>query len=71
MTKQNKVYDTGNYLEKKYAEVIYFSKEIDIRANWDVEQIFDLSIPYTPEPKINWTRRSNTILVLLNYYNAP
>jgi uncharacterized protein (DUF2141 family) len=49
---KNKVYDTGNYLEKKYAEeVIYFSKEIDIRANWDVEQIFDLSIPYTPEPK--------------------
>jgi uncharacterized protein (DUF2141 family) len=49
---KNKVYDTGNYLEKKYAEeVIYFSKEIDIRANWDVEQVFDLSIPYTPEPK--------------------
>jgi hypothetical protein len=34
-----------------------FFKEIDIRANWDVEQIFDLSIPYTPEPKINWARK--------------
>ena len=31
--------------------MIYFSKEIDVRANWDIEQIFDLSIPYTPEPK--------------------
>ena len=49
---KNKVYDSGNYLEKRYSEeVIYFSKEIDVRANWDVEQIFDLSIPYTPEPK--------------------
>jgi hypothetical protein len=49
---KNKAYDTGNYLEKNYAEeVIYFSKDIDVRANWDVEQIFDLSIPYTPEPK--------------------
>ncbi|TDE06555.1 Ig-like domain-containing protein [Flavobacterium hiemivividum] len=49
---KNKVYDSGNYLEKRYSEeVIYFSKEIDIRANWDVEQVFDLSIPYTPEPK--------------------
>ncbi len=49
---KNKEYDPGNYLEKRQAEeVIYFSKEIDVRANWDVEQIFDLSIPYTPEPK--------------------
>jgi hypothetical protein len=55
MTKQNKVYDTGNYLEKYAEEVIYFSKEIDIRANWDVEQIFDLSIPIHQSKKINWT----------------
>jgi hypothetical protein len=49
---KNKVYDSGSYLEKRYAEeVIYFSKEIDVRANWDVEQIFDVSLPYTPEPK--------------------
>ncbi len=49
---KNKEWDTGNYLEKRQAEeVIYFSKEIDVRANWDIEQIFDLSIPYTPEPK--------------------
>jgi hypothetical protein len=41
---KNKTYDSGSYLEKRYAEeVIYFSKEIDVRANWDVEQIFDVS----------------------------
>ncbi len=39
----NKRWDTGDYLSKKQAEqVIYFSKEIDVRANWDVEQDFDL-----------------------------
>ena len=49
---KNKVYDAGNYLEKRYSEeVIYYSKKIDVRANWDVEQIFDLSIPYLAEPK--------------------
>lgn len=49
---KNGEWDTGNYLEKRQAEeVIYFSKEIDVRANWDIEQVFDLSIPYSPEPK--------------------
>lgn len=49
---KNKEWDTGNYLEKRQAEeVIYFSNEIDVRANWDIEQVFDLSIPYTPERK--------------------
>ncbi|MGO4820237.1 MULTISPECIES: Ig-like domain-containing protein [unclassified Flavobacterium] len=50
---KNRRYDSGNFLEKRYSEeVVYFSKEIDVRANWDVDQIFDVSIPYTPEPKI-------------------
>ncbi|WP_395051001.1 Ig-like domain-containing protein [Flavobacterium sp.] len=50
---KNKEWDSGNYLEKRQAEeVIYFSKGIDVRANWDVDQVFDVSIPYTPEPKI-------------------
>ena len=41
---KNKVWDTGNYLEKRQSEqVIYFPKEIDVRSNWDVEQPFDLS----------------------------
>ncbi|MGL2987816.1 Ig-like domain-containing protein [Flavobacterium sp. RSSA_27] len=48
----NQKYDSGNFLEKRQSEeVIYFSKEVDVRANWEVEQSFDLSIPYTPEPK--------------------
>ena len=51
-TNKNKEWDSGNYLEKRQAEqVIYFSKEIDVRANWDVNQVFDLSLPYSPEPK--------------------
>jgi hypothetical protein len=49
---KNKEWDTGDFLEKRQAEeVIYYSKEVDVRANWDVEQVFDLSIPYTPELK--------------------
>ncbi|WP_281324390.1 Ig-like domain-containing protein [Flavobacterium sp. IMCC34518] len=49
---KNKQWDTGSYLEKKQAEeVIYLSKEVDVRTNWDVTQTFDLSIPFTPEPK--------------------
>ena len=33
----------GNYIEKRLSEeVIYFSKEIDVRANWDVIQPFDV-----------------------------
>lgn len=49
---KNKEWDTGNYLEKRQAEeVVYFSKGVDVRINWDVNQVFDLSIPYTPEPK--------------------
>jgi uncharacterized protein (DUF2141 family) len=40
---KNKVWDTGSYLEKRQSEeVIYFPKEIDVRANWDVEQPFSL-----------------------------
>ncbi len=40
---KNKEWDTGSYLEKRQSEeVIYFPKEIDVRANWDVEQPFNL-----------------------------
>jgi Bacterial Ig-like domain len=42
-TNKNKVWDSGNFLEKKQPEnVIYFPKEIDVRANWDVQQTFIL-----------------------------
>lgn len=41
---KNGVWDTGNFIKKRQPEeVLYFSKGIDIRANWDWEQIFDLS----------------------------
>jgi hypothetical protein len=51
-TNKNKEWDSGNYLEKRQAEeVIYSSKEINLHANFDWEEIFDLSLPYSPEPK--------------------
>ncbi|MGL2965529.1 Ig-like domain-containing protein [Flavobacterium sp. XGLA_31] len=40
---KNREWDTGSYMEKRQSEeVIYFPKEIDVRANWDVEQPFSL-----------------------------
>jgi uncharacterized protein (DUF2141 family) len=40
---KNKVWDTGSYMEKLQSEeVIYFPKELNVRANWDVEQPFDI-----------------------------
>lgn len=47
---KNKIYDSGNFLQKTYAEeVFYYQKEIDVRTNWDVDETIDLSIPYNPE----------------------
>jgi uncharacterized protein (DUF2141 family) len=47
---KNKVYDAGNYLEKRYAEeVFYYQEEIDLHANWDKIESIDLSIPFNPE----------------------
>ncbi|WP_163398393.1 Ig-like domain-containing protein [Flavobacterium fluviatile] len=47
---KNKMYDSGNYLEKRYAEeVFYYQEEIDLHANWDKVESIDLSIPYSPE----------------------
>jgi uncharacterized protein (DUF2141 family) len=49
---KNKEWDTGSYLEKRQTEeVVYFSKTIDLHANFDDQETFDLSIPYTPEVK--------------------
>ncbi len=40
---KNKLWDTGNFIERRQSEeVIYFPKELDVRANWDVEQPFDI-----------------------------
>jgi hypothetical protein len=42
-TNKNKVWDTGNYLEKRQTEEVrYFPTEIDVRANWDVDQTLKL-----------------------------
>ncbi len=39
---KNKVWDAGNFLEKRQSEeVIYFPVSVDVRTNWDVEQSFD------------------------------
>lgn len=41
---KNKEWDPGDFIEKRQAEeVIYFPKIIDVRANWDVDQPFDLA----------------------------
>jgi uncharacterized protein (DUF2141 family) len=43
----NKQWDTGNYLEKiQPEEVIYYWKEIDLRANWDMNETFNTSQNY-------------------------
>ena len=40
---KNKEWDSGRFLDKRQSEdVIYFPKEIDVRANWDVLQPFNL-----------------------------
>ncbi|KFF04851.1 Ig-like domain-containing protein [Flavobacterium reichenbachii] len=47
---KNKLYDTGSYLEKRYAEeVYYYQQAYDVRANWDRDETIDLSIPFSPE----------------------
>ncbi len=44
-TDKNKQWTTGNYIQKQQPEqVIYFSKPIDVRSNWDVEQIWDCKL---------------------------
>ena len=40
---KNGYWDTGDYLEKRQAEEVkYYSKTVDVRANWDVDQDFIL-----------------------------
>jgi hypothetical protein len=47
---KNKMYDTGSFLNKTYAEeVFYYQEEYDVRANWDRNETVDLSIPFSPE----------------------
>ncbi|KQB40938.1 Ig-like domain-containing protein [Flavobacterium aquidurense] len=47
---KNKMYDSGSFLNKTYAEeVFYFQGDVDVRTNWDVDQAIDLSVPFNPE----------------------
>jgi len=40
---RNQRWDTGNYRKKLQPESVnYFSKTIEIRANWDVEESWEL-----------------------------
>ena len=49
---KNREWDTGNYLKKIQPEkVIYFWKEIDVRANWDINETFNTSQNYPDRPK--------------------
>ena len=42
-TNGNGVWDTGNYKEKRQPEtVLYYPGNIALRANWDVEQTWDV-----------------------------
>ncbi len=41
---KNKIWDTGNYLEKRQTEeVLYFPTPVEVRANWDVNQTLKFS----------------------------
>lgn len=41
---KNKVWDTGNYLEKRQTEEVrYFPTPVEVRANWDVNQTLKFS----------------------------
>jgi hypothetical protein len=43
---RNGIWDTGNYLKKRQPEYTgYFSKELDLRANWTVEEDWNIPAP--------------------------
>jgi len=49
---KNEKWDTGNYLKKIQPEnVIYYWKEIDLRANWDMNETFNTSQNYPDLPE--------------------
>ncbi|RAV27586.1 Ig-like domain-containing domain [Sinomicrobium soli] len=49
----NRRWDTGDYLEKRQPErVRHFPGELDIKANWEIEQDFNIKPPSPPPPKL-------------------
>ena len=50
----NDIWDTGNYLRKiKPEPVYYFLNELEVRANWDLNETFDLNIKESVNDSIN------------------
>ncbi|MCD6202730.1 MAG: hypothetical protein J7K46_13075, partial [Bacteroidales bacterium] len=51
-TNQNKKWDPGVFLKKIQPEpVAYFAKVINIKANWDVEESWEVKYDFTPRLK--------------------
>ena len=51
---KNDIWDTGNYLKKiKPEPVYYFPSELEVRANWDLNETFDLNINQSVNDSIN------------------
>ena len=51
---KNDIWDTGNYLKKiKPEPVYYFSSELEVRANWDLNETFNLNINQSVNDSIN------------------
>ena len=51
---KNDIWDTGNYLQKVSPEpVYYFPSELEVRANWDLNETFDLNIKQSVNDTIN------------------
>ena len=50
----NDIWDTGNYLKRVKPEpVYYFPSELEVRANWDLNETFDLNIKQSVNDSIN------------------
>lgn len=50
----NNVWDTGNYLKRVKPEpVYYFPSELEVRANWDLNETFDLNIKLSVNDSVN------------------
>jgi len=53
-TNNNDKWDTGNYLKKiKPERVYYFSNELEVRANWDLNETFNLNQIISVKDSIN------------------
>ena len=51
---KNNIWDTGNYLKRVKPEpVYYFPYELEVRANWDLNETFDLNIKQSINDSIN------------------